>query len=129
MIDINRLDELYAAAITQLDHPSHSDYRDWIHGITDAWPAVAAELTRLLEARELLTELRAKLAEHGIEGSPPVGGSVFHERDSRLALLEEFARDCRDNYDCDSDSHKYDTRCRACEAAKVLDAEIKKVGE
>ena len=89
MIDINRLDELYAAAITQLDHPAHSDYRDWIHGITDAWPAVAAELTRLREARELLTELRAKLA----------------------------------------DSHKYDTRCRACDAAKVLDGQITKVGE
>lgn len=89
MIDITRLDELYAAAIAQADHPAHSDYRDWIHKITDAWPAVAAELTR----------------------------------------LREFARYCRDNYDCDSDSHKYDTRCRACEAAKVLDAKTKKVGE
>ena len=49
--------------------------------------------------------------------------------EARLAMLEEFARDCRDNYDCDSDAHKYDTRCRACEAAKVLDAETKKAGE
>ena len=50
-VDINRLNELHAAAITQLDHPAHSDYRDWIHRITDAWPAVSAELTRLFERR------------------------------------------------------------------------------
>lgn len=62
----------------------------WIAEVHNAWPAVAAELTRLREARELLTELRAKLAEHGSEGSPPVGGSVCQERDSRLAMLEEF---------------------------------------
>lgn len=126
MIDINRLDELYAAAITQLDHPAHSDYRDWIHGITDAWTAVAAELTRLREARELLTELRRKLAEYGIEGSPPVGGSVFQKRDSRLAMLEEFERRVREASRFRSDTFVVGDVLRSI---NWLDGHAKKAGE
>jgi len=34
--------------------------------------------------------------------------------------LEEFVRDCRDNWDCDKDSHTCGTLCRACEAEKLL---------
>lgn len=30
--------------------------------------------------------------------------------------LMEFARDVADNWDCDSDAHKYGTPCRACQA-------------
>lgn len=82
--DPSRPDEL--PIITDEEMVANSD---WIAASHNAWPAVAVELTRLREARELLTELRAKLA----------------------------------------DSHKYDTRCRACDAAKVLDGQIKKVGE
>ncbi len=36
------------------------------------------------------------------------------------ALLEDFVRECRDNFDCDEDAHKHHTFCRACEAAKLL---------
>lgn len=39
---------------------------------------------------------------------------------ARVEAFEEFARDVRDNYDCDSDAHKYGTRCRCCEAETVL---------
>ena len=67
MPDITRLSELHAAAITQLDHPAHSDYRDWIHKITDAWPAVAAELTRLREFERLLRESNSDEVARDIE--------------------------------------------------------------
>ncbi len=36
------------------------------------------------------------------------------------ALLENFVRECRDNFDCDEDAHKHHTLCRACEAAKLF---------
>ena len=42
-----------------------------------------------------------------------------HQRDEARAEVERlkvFARDCRDNWDCDADAHKHGTRCRACEA-------------
>lgn len=38
-----------------------------------------------------------------------------------LEELRAFARDIRDNYDCDDDAHRHGTTCRACEAEKVLD--------
>jgi hypothetical protein len=34
--------------------------------------------------------------------------------------LYNFARDCRDNWDCDADAHRHGTTCRRCEAEKVL---------
>lgn len=42
---------------------------------------------------------------------------MFAERDR----LYHFARDCRDNWDCDSDAHKYRTLCRACEAKAAME--------
>lgn len=39
---------------------------------------------------------------------------------TRIAELESFVRDVRDNWDCDEDAHRHGTRCRACEAAKLL---------
>lgn len=38
----------------------------------------------------------------------------------RVRELEKFAKDVRDNYDCDADAHKHGTPCRKCEAEKVL---------
>jgi hypothetical protein len=35
-------------------------------------------------------------------------------------VLWEFAQDCRDNWDCDEDAHRYDTRCRKCAARERL---------
>lgn len=32
----------------------------------------------------------------------------------------EFVRDVANNYDCDSDAHRYGTPCRACEAKQLL---------
>ena len=37
------------------------------------------------------------------------------------AQLKDFVRDCRDNWDCDSDGHKNQTGCRACEAKRLLE--------
>ncbi len=34
--------------------------------------------------------------------------------------LVEALRDIRDNFDCDADSHKYGTTCRACLARETL---------
>lgn len=38
----------------------------------------------------------------------------------RAERAEDFARECRDNFDCDPDAHRYGTMCRACDAADVL---------
>jgi len=40
--------------------------------------------------------------------------------EERIAELEEFVRDVRDDYDHDEDAHKYRTICRMCEAEKLL---------
>lgn len=45
---------------------------------------------------------------------------------SRIATLEAALRDIRDNYDCDSDAHKYGTNCRCCTARKALEKEASK---
>lgn len=34
--------------------------------------------------------------------------------------LVAFIENVRDNFDCDSDAHKYSTHCRACNAADVI---------
>lgn len=41
---------------------------------------------------------------------------------ARIAELEAFVRDCRDNWDCDEASHKYrgGHDCRACNAERLL---------
>lgn len=39
---------------------------------------------------------------------------------AKLEILEKFAKDCRDDFDCDSDAHKYHTTCRSCEAKRLL---------
>lgn len=41
---------------------------------------------------------------------------------ARVEELEEFARDCRDNYDHSSDAHKHNNllSCRVCKAEKLL---------
>ena len=41
------------------------------------------------------------------------------EAEKKLKEYREFIRDIRDNYDCDSNAHKYGTPCRACDAAKL----------
>lgn len=37
-----------------------------------------------------------------------------------IQRLSAFARECRDNWDCDADAHTHETLCRACEAGRVL---------
>jgi len=37
-----------------------------------------------------------------------------------IQRLSTFARECRDNWDCDTDAHTHGTLCRACEAVRVL---------
>jgi hypothetical protein len=41
---------------------------------------------------------------------------------ARIAELEAFARDIRDNSDCDSDAHYYETPCLYCMATQLLAA-------
>jgi hypothetical protein len=36
--------------------------------------------------------------------------------------LVDYVRDMRDNYDCDADSHRYNTPCRVCEARELLES-------
>jgi hypothetical protein len=48
-----------------------------------------------------------------------------HESERRAAGLAEFARDVRDNYDCDESAHKYTINaagCRRCNAREALAA-------
>lgn len=45
------------------------------------------------------------------------------ELEAENERLRTFAKNIRDNFDCDSDGHKYGTYCRSCDAAKVLESE------
>lgn len=38
----------------------------------------------------------------------------------RVADMEAALRDFANNFDCDTDAHRYRTTCRACRAAEVL---------
>ena len=46
--------------------------------------------------------------------------SEMIEKNEEIESLQEFVRDCRDNWDCDEDAHKHGTPCRSCEAKKLL---------
>lgn len=37
-----------------------------------------------------------------------------------LSVLQDFVRDCRDNWDCDEDAHEHGTPCRVCRARSLL---------
>ena len=43
-----------------------------------------------------------------------------------IAPLLEFINDCDFNWDCDSDSHRYNTNCRCCDAKRILEQFKKK---
>ncbi len=89
------------------------------------------DIERLNELHAATSATQATLQDDGrwqvaIHNAWPDLYRELTEASKRLETLEEFARDVRDNYDCDSDAHKYGTRCRCCEAAKLLDAETTK---
>lgn len=37
----------------------------------------------------------------------------------KLKKCSDFVRDCAEDWDCDSDSHKYNLPCRKCNAEKI----------
>jgi hypothetical protein len=49
-----------------------------------------------------------------------VAAQTHHEQSKRISELQEGLRDFADNYDCDSDAHKYNTTCRKCKAKQLL---------
>ena len=48
--------------------------------------------------------------------------------EEQLRVATEALTDFRDNWDCDSDGHKYKTGCRVCAGEEAL-AAIERVGE
>lgn len=42
---------------------------------------------------------------------------------ARVEKLREELRDISENWDCDSDAHKYGTPCRCCQAKAALEAD------
>lgn len=95
--------------------------------LRSALAAVPSEVGYLVGLERERDQLRARLEE--FSGKVMTQGAhiaaVEDERDAlraRVAELEAFARDVRDNWDCDSDGHRYDTGCRCCKAGKVLEA-------
>jgi hypothetical protein len=41
----------------------------------------------------------------------------------QIEILTQFAKDVYDNWDCDTDAHKFRTPCRKCEARKLIKGE------
>lgn len=72
-----------------------------LKALHDGWLAAAA-LVMQFRSDHMLSEQRRAI--------------VLMAYEKQRRLLEDF----RDNWDCDEDSHKYDTPCRKCEAAKLL---------
>ena len=46
--------------------------------------------------------------------------TIKQSAQSRTKELEAFVINCRDDFDCDEDAHKYGTTCRACSAKKLI---------
>jgi hypothetical protein len=53
---------------------------------------------------------------------PVIENTVLSRLEARIKTLEQFLREVSQYYDCDSDGHKYNTHCRACEARDLLNA-------
>lgn len=75
-------------------------------------------MTPRTDTPTLIAALRIIAAD--IQSGDGVANAAIAEAADRLEEMAEFARDVRDNYDCDSDAHKYGTPCRCCSAARVL---------
>ncbi len=76
-------------------------------------PALLAERDAL---RASDAAVRAALGARDGEETAEAGRRVSGERDA----AREFARTCRDDFDCDDDAHRYGTFCRVCRASAVL---------
>jgi len=59
-----------------------------------------------------------------IEGAKWQAERMYSEED--IKPLIDFIKDCEFNWDCDEDSHRYNTPCRVCEAQKVIEQFKKK---
>lgn len=46
--------------------------------------------------------------------------ALYDDAEAENERLRKFVRDCRDNWDCDADAHRYGTPCRGCNAAILL---------
>lgn len=97
---------------------------------TEKWPfddytiALAAEVAHLTARVAEVTE-QAKRAGDRVDATEAENETarkrittLSKERDLLRAALETI----RDGFDCDSDSHKYNTPCRCCLARAALDA-------
>ena len=62
--------------------------------------------------------------EQGVKWQQEQNKNKFSEEE--VKLLIDFVKDCATNWDCDNDSHKYNTPCRMCDAQKVLEQFKKK---
>jgi len=45
---------------------------------------------------------------------------ILRDMAAKVSNMEDFIKDCRDDFDCDKDAHKYGTMCRACAALRLL---------
>lgn len=46
--------------------------------------------------------------------------AIAQEQRAEIARLREFVREIRDDWDCDTDAHRYGTSCRCCDAEKLI---------
>lgn len=100
-------------------------------GFSDEWYS-----TRLQRLRDMVEQDASHLIDKfcnivangtGSSMEPPTYAQQMNSlkhKNARLAeqrdQLADFVADVAKNYDCDSDAHKYGTRCRKCEAAETL---------
>ena len=70
-------------------------------------------------ASEDLDEMERQVKAAGTKPSHFVQAQ-FQKLQDEVKQLRVFARDVRDNWDCDDDSHKYGTSCRCSDAEEVL---------
>jgi hypothetical protein len=97
------------------------------HPTSEGLRIQASALHRIVTGRgEMIESLQRQLKEERAKKRPVSQDELESERAANARLTEElekfqdFARDIRDNYDCDNDAHRYNTRCRCCEAEKLI---------
>lgn len=69
-------------------------------------------------------QIEAEHEHFGLDRLVDSHNALVKQRDNlqlRVDALERFLVDLQNNWDCDSDAHKYGTPCRGCCAAELME--------
>lgn len=97
-------------------HPEKKQFPFVVGGLfAFATPEEKAFMEALWKADKNSTD-----AEVEVKNFIPPGVVDSYDLEDFVFKAGDFLRTCRDDFDCDSDAHRYNTFCRVCEAEKII---------